>query len=114
MKPFKFLEYVLAYSHNDEPIYAGEIFYTMNKEEFQSVVPGRIIPKYTIVRRCVHPKYKDRFKPDYKTLLYFKTEESAEFYKGRLIHWGEHVVRSREIGKEFHRQADHIITYQHN
>ena len=94
MRPFKFFESVLAYSHNDEPIYAGELFYTMNREEFLSV-SGCIIPKYTIVTRWVHPKHKDRFKPDYKTLLYFKTEEDAQYSKDILLYWDEQLEVAR-------------------
>ena len=95
MRPFKFFESVLAYSHNDEPIYAGEIFYTMNKEDFQSVVPGRMIPKYTIVRRMVGKHHQNRFKPDYETLLYFKTEEDAQYSKDILLYWDEQLEVAR-------------------
>lgn len=110
MKPFKFLRSPIATACDGGYIYAGEHFYTMNKEEFIGVT-GRPIEKYTIVTRTVLKKYEDVFKPDYNTLLYFRTKESAEFHKSRLIHWDEHVVRSREIGEEFHRIAELSITY---
>ena len=109
MKPFKFLRNPLLRTHDGKDIYTGVYFYSMNREDI--ILPNKITPKYTIVQRCIHPIYKDKFKPDYKTLLYFSTRESAEFHKTRLIHWDEHVVRSREIGEEFHRQAEHTITF---
>ena len=110
MRPFKFFHNPIAKAYDGGYIYAGEHFYSMNKEEFIGVT-GRPIEKYTILRRMVLKKYEDVFKPDYNTLIYFRTKESAEFHKGRLIHWDEHVVGSREIGEEFHRQAEHTITF---
>ena len=110
MRPFKFLRSPIATACDGGYIYAGEHFYTMNKEEFIGVT-GRPVEKYTIVTRRVSKKFETVFKPDYDMLLYFRTKESAEFHKSRLIHWDEHVVRSREIGEEFHRQAEHTITF---
>ncbi len=90
MKSFTFLRHALAHTPTKEPIFAGEVFYTMNKEEIVSV-SGTILPKYIIIRRYVSKKFEYKFKPDYDKLLYFKTRESAEFYKERLIHWDEHI-----------------------
>ena len=90
MRPFKFLKCPIATACDGGYIYAGQTFFTMNKEEFLGV-SGRIIPKYTIVRRYVGKKYITTFKPDYNTLLYFRTMGSAEFHRDRLIHWDEHV-----------------------
>ena len=60
----------------------GDSFYSMNKEEMESVTrPGEMIPKYTIVRRCVHPMYGDKFKPDHEKLWYFKSLHNAEYLK---------------------------------
>ena len=91
MRKFKFFDNVLAYStFGNIPIYAGEVFYTMNKEEIVSV-SGRVLPKHIIVHRYVSKKFEDKFKPDYNVLYYFKTRESAEFCKERLTHWEEHI-----------------------
>ena len=80
MKPFKFLRCPIATSHDGGDIYAGEVFYTMNKEEFQSI-SGRPIPKYTIVRRIVSKKFEGVFKPDYNSLWYFRSESNANYLK---------------------------------
>lgn len=80
MKPFKFLKYPVLFTHHNEPVYAGEWFYSMNKNEIESIT-GDIVPKHTIVKRNVHPIYKDTFTPAYDAILYFKTEEEAETYK---------------------------------
>jgi hypothetical protein len=90
MKPFKFLTNPIAYTINKEPIYAGEVFFTMNKEEIVAI-SGAILPKYIIIHRYVSKTHQYKFNPDYDKLLYFKTRESAEFYKERLIHWDEHI-----------------------
>lgn len=110
MKTFKFLRCPLLRTHDGKDIYSGTYFYSMNKQDI--ILPNKITPKYTIVTRCIHPIFEDKFKPDYDTLLYFSTKESAEFHKSRLIHWDEHVVRSRETGEEFHRQADITLTFR--
>ena len=115
MRPFKFLRSPIATACDGGYIYAEKYFYTMNKVELTHThQDGRIsiTPKYSIVTRFLPKIYENKFKPDYSRLLYFRTKESAEFHKGRLIHWDEHVVRSREIGEEFHRQAEHTITFQ--
>ena len=109
MKSFKFLRNPILVTIDGKSIYTGMYFYSMNKEDI--ILPGKITLKYSIVQRCIHPIYKDKFKPDYDVLLYFSTRESAEFHKSRLIHWDEHVVRNTEIGEEFHRQAEHTITF---
>ena len=80
MKPFKFFKNPIAVAHDGGEIYAGETFYTMNKEEFLGV-SGRMIPKYTIVRRYVGKKYETVFKPDYNTLWYFRSEMNAEYLR---------------------------------
>ena len=109
MRPFKFLRTPLFTSHDGGDVYAGEVFYTMNKEDFQSVVPGRIIPKYTIVTRCIHPKYKDRFKPDHNTLWYFRSKSNAEYLKriwerdDRMTLGGENMYHNSDITITFNR-----------
>ena len=90
MKPFTFFRCILAHTVNKEPIFAEQEFFTMNKEEILSV-SGKVLPKYIIVKRYVPKKFEYKFKPDYEKLLYFKTRESAEFYKERLKHWDEHI-----------------------
>lgn len=107
MKPFKFLTNPIAYStFGNIPIYTGEVFYTMNKQVITSI-SGEILPKYIIIHRYVSKKFENGFRPDYDKLYYFKTRESAEFYKRRLIHWDEHVV-----GEVFNEQSDIRITFE--
>ena len=84
MREFKFLRNPLLVTIDGKSIYSGTYFYSMNKEDI--ILPRKVTPKYTIVTRCIHPIYKDKFKPDYDTLWYFSTKETAEFYKSRLIH----------------------------
>ena len=94
MKLFKFFRSPIAIAHEGGYIYAEQYFYTMNKEELAHThQDGKIsvTPKYSIVTRFLPKIYEKKFKPDYDTLLYFKTMESAEFYKSRLEHWDEHV-----------------------
>jgi hypothetical protein len=82
MRPFKFLRTPLFTAHDGGEIYAGDVFYSMNKEDMESVLrPGTFIPKYTIVRRRVDPIYKDVFKPDHEVLWYFRSKDSAEWLK---------------------------------
>jgi hypothetical protein len=76
VKPFKFLRTPLFTAHDGGEIYAGDVFYTMNKE-----VMGDSIPKYTIVRRCVHSKFANRFKPDHQVLWYFRSKNNAEWLR---------------------------------
>lgn len=106
MKTFKFLTNPLLVTIDGKEIYPSTYFYSMNKQDI--ILPEKTTPKYTIVTRCVHPIYKDVFKPDYDTLLYFSTKESAEFYKSRLIHWDEHVLG----GEVFHNNADITLTFR--
>jgi hypothetical protein len=106
IKEFKFLRNPLLVTVDGKSIYPNILFYSMNKEDI--ILPRKITPKYTIVTRCIHPIYKDVFKPDYDTLLYFSTKESAEFHKSRLIHWDEHVVG----GETFHNNSDLTLTFR--
>ena len=108
MKPFKFLRSPLFTAHDGGDVYAGEYFYSMNKEEMESVTrPGEMIPKYTIVRRCVHPIYKDVFKPDHTKLWYFKSESNAEYLKD-IWEWQDNQTNGGEI---FNEQADIRISF---
>jgi hypothetical protein len=106
IRPFKFLKNPLLITVDGKSIYPNILFYSMNKQDI--ILPNKITPKYTIVIRCIDPIYEDVFKPDYDTLLYFSTRESAEFYKSRLIHWDEHVVG----GEVFHEQSDLTLTFR--
>jgi hypothetical protein len=108
MKPFKFLsKNPLIRAHDGGYIYAGDVFYSMNKDIMESVIrPGEYIPKYTIVRRCVNPMYSNLFKPDYDVLWYFKSKQNAEYL--RTLWMNED--RINEIGETFHRQAEVYIT----
>lgn len=108
MRPFKFLRSPIIDAHDGGHIYVGEYFYSMNKEEMESVIrPGEMIPKYTIVRRCVHPIYKDVFKPDYNTLWYFKSKQNAEYL--RTLWMNDDKIQ--EAGEIFFRQSDITITF---
>jgi hypothetical protein len=90
MRPFKFLTNPIAYTYNNEQIWAGEIFYTMNKEEIISI-SGEVLPKYIIIKRYVSKTHQDRFKPDYDKLFYFKSRYDAEMLKEGLIRWDEEL-----------------------
>jgi hypothetical protein len=80
---FKFLKKPLLLDYRGDPIYVGEFFHSVNKEDMESLTrPGKIIPKYTIVTRCIQPIHKDKFKPDHKVLWYFKSKAFAEFFVG--------------------------------
>ena len=107
MRPFKFLRNPIATAHDGGYIFAGETFFTMNKEEYPSAKPGRMIPKYTIVRRYVAKKYATIFKPDYKTLWYFRSEYNANYLRTL---W-ENEDRIQESGEIFNQQSD---TYERN
>ena len=90
MKSFKFLVNPLLTTHDGGDGYCGEIFYTMNKEDI--VLPGKTTPKYTIVRRCIHPVYKDKFKPDHDTLWYFRSKINAEYLRDIWIRQDRKVM----------------------
>jgi hypothetical protein len=77
MKTFKFLRTPLFTAHDGGDVYPGEYFYTMNKE-----VMGESIPKYTIVRRRIHPKFENTWKPDHDKLWYFRSMNNAVYLKG--------------------------------
>ena len=80
LSQFKFFSSHIAIAHDGGYIYAGEEFYTMNKEEIESI-SGRILPKYIIVKRFVSKQYKDQFKPDYDKLWYFNNISNAEYLR---------------------------------
>ena len=86
MKRFKFLRNPLLVAHDGHEIYPSQFFYTMNKQDMDSLAnPGRLIPKYTIVRRCIHPKFQDVFKPDHEALWYFGSKSNAEWLRDMWI-----------------------------
>jgi hypothetical protein len=110
MRPFKFLRCPLFTAHDGGDVYPGQYFYSMNKEEMESVTrPGEMIPKYTIVQRCVHPIYKDVFKPDHTKLWYFKSKSNAEYLKriwerdDRMTLGGENMYHNSDITITFNR-----------
>ena len=76
MKDFKFFRTPLLTTHDGGDVYCGEIFYSMNKVDI--ILPRKTTPKYSIVMRCIHPIYKDKFKPDYNVLWYFRSKINAE------------------------------------
>ena len=79
MKTFKFLESPLLYSHEGTPIFAGDVFYSVNKEDIFSF-KGNIVKKYSIVMRQIQPIHKDIFKPDHDVLWYFRSKTNAECF----------------------------------
>ena len=84
MNEFKFFARHIAIAHDGGYIFAGEHFYTMNKEELP-LITGEIAPKYHIKPRWVHPKYKKQFKPDYDKFWYFRSESDAVFLRSIWI-----------------------------
>ncbi len=77
MRPFKFLNYAIVKAHDGGDIFAGDIFYTVNKEDI--VTPRKTTPKYTIVQRTIHESDKKKFKPDHNLLWYFRSKSNAEY-----------------------------------
>lgn len=84
MREFRFLKNPIAKAHDGGYIYAGETFYTMNKEDIVNYTymgERRITFKYTIVARFVPKMYESKFKPDYDELWYFRSRSNAEYLK---------------------------------
>ena len=107
MREFKFLRNPIAKAHDGGYIYPGEYFYTMNKEEIVNYTymgERRVTPKYKIVQRYIHPIHKDKFKPDYELLWYFRSKQNAEYLKGI---W-ERQDRETDL---FHRLSDFSIAF---
>ena len=104
IKPFKFLRSPLLRTHDGHDLYPGEYFYRMNKEHI--VTDRKVILKYTIVQRRIHPIYKDKFKPDPEVLWYFKSKSNAEWLKNVWIRQD-----NESVGEVFHRQSNITITY---
>ena len=102
IKPFKFFRNALIISHDGHEINVGEYFYTVNKEDI--ILPGKITPKYTLVTRCIHPIYKDRFKPDHDLLWYFKSKSNAEWL---IEQW-----KRQDDGILFYNTADITLTFR--
>lgn len=101
IKSFKFLSVSpLIYSHENEPIFAGEIFYAVPKLDLDLLNGGKL-EKYKITMRFVHNKNRDLFVPDHERLWYFKTKESAELHvhhwkrQDRYNNWYEKQIRRR-------------------
>ena len=101
IKPFKFLQSPLLYSHEGNPIFVGDVFYSVNKEDIVSF-KGNIVKKYTICTRQIQPKHKDIFKPDHDLLWYFKSKSNAEW----LID-----IWKRDDGILFYNTADITLTF---
>jgi hypothetical protein len=102
IKPFKFLRSPLLRTHDGHDLYPGEYFYSMNKEDI--VTDRKVTPKYSIVQRCIHPIYKDVFKPDHDLLWYFSSKSSAE--------WLRDIWMRQDGGEVFHRTSDITISFQ--
>jgi len=83
IRPFKFLLSPLLYSHEGTPIFANDVFYSVNKEDIVSF-KGNIVKKYSIVMRQIQPIHEDIFKPDHDVLWYFRSKSNAEWM---VEHW---------------------------
>jgi hypothetical protein len=112
MRTFKFLRNPLLDTHDGGYIFPGEYFYSMNKEEivrYTNTGERKVTPKYTIVQRCIHPIYKDVFKPDHEVLWYFRSKSNAEWLKNiwerddRMTLGGENVHHNSDITITFNR-----------
>lgn len=106
MRPFKFLRCPLTEAHDGGLIFAGEEFYTMNKEEMVSI-SGRILPKYIIVKRIIPKKFESKFKPDHEVLWYFRSKSNAEWLRERWIREDNQL----EGGEVFHGMSNTVITF---
>lgn len=106
MKPFKFLNPPLMRTHDGHEIYAGEEFYSVNKEEYINY-RGRTIAKYTSVKRIVPLKYRDKFIPDHDFLWYFKSKSNMVW----LIDMWKIQDKQVSGGESFHRNADLLLTF---
>ena len=107
IRPFKFLRSPIIKAHDGGYIYPGEYFYSMNKEEIVKYTytgERKVTFKYTIVTRCIHPIYKDRFKPDYEVLWYFRSKHNAEYLRG--------IWMKQDGGEVFHRTSDITISFR--
>lgn len=105
MIPFKFLRSPIIKAHDGGYIYPEQYFYTMNKEELTHTHRGgkiSVTPKYTIVTRFLPKIYRDKFKPDYNTLWYFRSKSNAEYLKRT---W------ETQDGNIFNEQAEIRITF---
>ncbi len=84
VKEFKFLRNPIAKAHDGGYIYAGEYFYTMNKEEivrYTYMGERKVTPKYSIVTRFIPKMFETNFKPDYEELWYFRSSSNAEYLR---------------------------------
>jgi hypothetical protein len=106
MKPFKFLNPPLMKTHDGHLLFAGEEFYSVNKEDYVSYT-GRTIAKYTAVKRIVPLKFRDKFIPDHDLLWYFKSKHNMEY----LINTWKGLDELEEEGNSLHRNSDIIITF---
>jgi len=66
------------YSHENQPIYAGELFYAVPKYDIE-LLNGKTLIKYKITMRFVHKKHRDLYKPDNEKFWYFKHKQNAEW-----------------------------------
>lgn len=110
MREFKFLKNPIAKAHDGGYIYAGQWFYTMNKEEivrYTYMGERKVTPKYTIVTRFISKVHEDRFKPDYDELWYFRSKYNAEYLKTL---W-ENDDRIQEAGEIFYKQSDILVRF---
>ena len=107
MKSFKFLTPApLVHSHDGYPIYAGDLFYSVAKENITlTYLNGRekVIQKYGIATRWISKVDKNRFRPNHELFWYFKSKSNAEWL---IEHW------KRDDGIAFHGQADITLTFR--
>ena len=83
MQEFKFLSPPIIKAHDGGYIYTNQIFYSMNKHEIKSMISEHsYTEKYTIVTRLIEEKHRDKFKPDYEALWYFRSKMNAIYLRG--------------------------------
>lgn len=81
MKPFRFLNPPILFTHDGHEVFAGELFFSVSKEDRVSLLgTGNIIPKYSVATRYIVPSDKAKFKPDDEYLWYFKYKTNADWY----------------------------------
>ena len=96
IKPFKFFKNPLLYSQEEQPIFADEWFYSVNKESMTSPRSNKIIPKYTIVTRIILERFRHKYKPDHEALWYFKSKENAYRFIEKWKRYDEWELKMRK------------------
>lgn len=103
---FKFFDQSLVYSHEGHPIYAGELFYSVAKHDYDVTYRNGVnktVPKYNMATRFVYKEHRDKFRPDHERLWYFKSKSNAEWL---IEHW-----KRQDDGILFYNTSDITLTF---